>query len=259
MGVPQTEDRARPGPIQALRAVFTGIGRIIMAADRPQAARPGRANGPAATPKWRSLDKTGNVRLLSAEDLEDDEAAGDGDAGSFRAEAEAEAQAEALAEAELAETELLGADLAEGNLAGAELAETQLAETQLAETQVAEAELAEAPGELAATELAEPPAELAEPAVAEAPAELAEPEVAEPPAELAEPAVTGTPAELPEPEAALPLASYDTLSLASIRARLRPLDADQLRVLVNYEQSHAERPEVLGMLERRIEKLETGG
>ena len=251
MGVPQTEDRARPGPIQALRAVFTGIGRIIMAADRPQAARPGRANGPAATPKWRSLDKTGNVRLLSAEDLEDDEAAGDDDAGSFRAEAEAqaEAQAEALAEAELAETELLGADLAEGNLAGAELAETQLAETQLAETQVAEAELAEAPGELAATELAEPPAELAEPAVAEAPAELAEPEVA------------GTPAELAEPEAAaaLPLASYDTLSLASIRARLRPLDADQLRVLVNYEQSHAERPEVLGMLERRIEKLETGG
>ena len=240
MGVPQTEDRARPGPIQALRAVFTGIGRIIMAADRPQAARPGRANGPAATPKWRSLDKTGNVRLLSAEDLEDDEAAGDDDAASFQA----EAQAEALAEAELAETELLGADLAEGNLAGAELAETQLAETQ-----VAEAELAEAPGELAATELAEPPAELAEPAVAEAPAELAEPEVA------------GTPAELAEPEAAaaLPLASYDTLSLASIRARLRPLDADQLRVLVNYEQSHAERPEVLGMLERRIEKLETGG
>jgi hypothetical protein len=235
MGVPQTEDRARPGPIQALRAVFTGIGRIIMAADRPQAARPGRANGPAATPNWRSLDKTGNVRLLSAEDLEDDEAAGDDDAASFQAEAEAEA--EALAEAELAETELLGADLAEGNLAGAELAETQLAETQLAETQVAEAELAEAPGELAATELAEPPAELAEPAVAGTPAELAEPEAA----------------------AALPLASYDTHSLASIRARLRPLDADQLRVLVNYEQSHAERPEVLGMLERRIEKLETGG
>jgi hypothetical protein len=239
MGVPQTEDRARPGPIQALRAVFTGIGRIIMAADRPQAARPGRANGPAATPKWRSLDKTGNVRLLSAEDLEDDEAAGDDDAASF--------QAEALAEAELAETELLGADLAEGNLAGAELAETQLAETQLAETQLAETQLAET--------------QLAEAELAEAPGELAATELAEPPAELAEPAVAGTPAELPEPEAAaaLPLASYDTLSLASIRARLRPLDADQLRVLVNYEQSHAERPEVLGMLERRIEKLETGG
>ena len=244
MGVPQTEDRARPGPIQALRAVFTGIGRIIMAADRPQAARPGRANGPAATPKWRSLDKTGNVRLLSAEDLEDDEAAGDDDAASFQA----EAQAEALAEAELAETELLGADLAEGNLAGAELAETQLAETQLGEAELAEAELA-------ATELAEDPAELAEPAAAEV--ELAEPAAAE----LAEPVAAEAPAELAEPEAAaaLPLASYDTLSLASIRARLRPLDADQLRVLVNYEQSHAERPEVLGMLERRIEKLETGG
>jgi hypothetical protein len=30
-------------------------------------------------------------------------------------------------------------------------------------------------------------------------------------------------------------------------------------VLVAYEVTHAERPDVLGMLERRIEKLETGG
>lgn len=60
------------------------------------------------------------------------------------------------------------------------------------------------------------------------------------------------------PLPALPLANYDDLSLASIRARLRGLDVSQLRVLVGYESKHAERPEVLGMFERRIEKLEAG-
>jgi hypothetical protein len=56
----------------------------------------------------------------------------------------------------------------------------------------------------------------------------------------------------------LPLANYDDLSLASIRARLRGLDVSQLRVLAAYESKNAERPEVLGMFERRIEKLEAG-
>jgi hypothetical protein len=56
----------------------------------------------------------------------------------------------------------------------------------------------------------------------------------------------------------LPLASYDDLSLASIRARLRGLDVSQLRILADYESKNAERPEVLGMFERRISKLEAG-
>jgi hypothetical protein len=180
MGIPQCTDRMRLGPTEALRAVFVGIGRIIMAADRPQADAsrkaaeasdrsgpnenaPSRRNRRAGTatpagPRWRSLDETGNVRLLTADDLDD----GDVLAGQAAVPADAEP-----ADAERAE---------------------------------------DAPG-------------------------------------LVD----------------LPLPSYDTLSLASIRARLRTLDVGQLRVLVNYEQSHAERPEVLGMLERRIEKLETGG
>jgi hypothetical protein len=56
----------------------------------------------------------------------------------------------------------------------------------------------------------------------------------------------------------LPLANYDDLTVASIRARLRGLDVSQLRVLVEYESKNAERPEVLGMFERRISKLEAG-
>ena len=158
MGIPQVPDQLKRAPTLALRAVFAGIGRILMAADRPQAtatttAAPPASNGedrpqatadgpqPAAAPtaepgsRWRSLDQTGNVRLLSAGDSGDDAAS-------------------------------------------------------------------------AASEL--------------------------------------------------PLARYNELSLASIRARLRSLDAGQLRVLVDYERRNAERPEVLGMLERRIEKLEAG-
>lgn len=63
----------------------------------------------------------------------------------------------------------------------------------------------------------------------------------------------------PGPEGAdLPLPNYAGLSLASIRARLRGLDVAQLRVLLDYEAANAERAEVLGMFERRIEKLEAG-
>src|ERR1700722_3257435 len=53
----------------------------------------------------------------------------------------------------------------------------------------------------------------------------------------------------------LPVPSYDELSLPSLRARLRSLDADQLRVLVQYERSHAGRADVVAMFERRLAKL----
>jgi hypothetical protein len=155
MGIGQIPGQLRRAPTLALRVVFAGIGRILMAADRPQAPATSAAQQPTCTTedrqqsaasrpqpaaaandsRWRSLDQTGNVRLLPAQERSDDAA----------------------------------------------------------------------------------PA-------------------------------------MPE----LPLPRYDELSLASIRARLRNLDVDQLRVLANYERKNAERPEVLGMLERRIEKLEAG-
>jgi hypothetical protein len=195
MGIPQIADRMRARPTQALRAVFSGIGRILMAADRPPTMSP--TAPPTAPPNTaasmagqtaraagqarRSLDETGNVRLLSRDDLDD---------GS--------------------------PDLTPHDLT---------------------------------------PHDLTEPAAATA--ELEEPD----PAALAlPPALETAPADEDAGDSAgLPLAGYDRLSLPSIRARLRSLDADQLRVLVAYEVTHAERSDVLGMLERRIEKLETGG
>jgi hypothetical protein len=61
-----------------------------------------------------------------------------------------------------------------------------------------------------------------------------------------------------EEAAALPLPNYDELSIASLRARLRNLSADQLTVLISYEKSHADRAEVITMFERRITKLALG-
>ncbi len=60
------------------------------------------------------------------------------------------------------------------------------------------------------------------------------------------------------PPETLPIPGYDDLTLPSLRARLRTLDAEQLRVLLDYEKSTAGRAEVLTMFERRIAKLETG-
>ena len=57
---------------------------------------------------------------------------------------------------------------------------------------------------------------------------------------------------------ALPLPNYDGLTIASLRARLRNLSADQLAQLVDYEKSHANRADVIQMFERRIAKLAEG-
>jgi hypothetical protein len=55
----------------------------------------------------------------------------------------------------------------------------------------------------------------------------------------------------------LPMPGYDGLSLPSLRSRLRNLDASQLRVLIDYEKTHAGRPDVVTMFERRVVKLES--
>jgi hypothetical protein len=60
----------------------------------------------------------------------------------------------------------------------------------------------------------------------------------------------------PEATAALPLANYDELSVASLRARLRGLSVASLAQLVEYEKDHAARADVISMFERRIAKIE---
>jgi hypothetical protein len=125
--------------------------------------------------------------------------------------------------------------------------------------------------ETAAPEAAAPEAVVVEVDVVEVDVvEVAAPEVVapEPVAVVTEPVVTEpvvvepVVAETAAPEtvvagdaAALPLANYDDLSVASLRARLRNLSADQLGTLIEYEKSHAARADVITMFERRIVKL----
>ena len=80
------------------------------------------------------------------------------------------------------------------------------------------------------------------------------PETAVPETAVPETAVPETVA----PAAELPVPNYDGLSIASLRARLRSLSAPQVAQLLEYEQSHAARADVITMFERRIAKLAEG-
>ena len=99
-----------------------------------------------------------------------------------------------------------------------------------------------------AAAVAEPVA-AAEPAVEPAAAETA-----------AEPATTTEAEAAVEPGlvAALPLANYDELTVASLRARLRNLSNDDITLLVTYEQAHQDRPEVIKMFKNRLIKMTSG-
>jgi hypothetical protein len=66
-------------------------------------------------------------------------------------------------------------------------------------------------------------------------------------------------APVTEPEPDVPLPNYDQLPVASLRARLRNLDAAQVKQLAEYERAHAARADVIAMFERRMAKLEAGG
>jgi hypothetical protein len=56
----------------------------------------------------------------------------------------------------------------------------------------------------------------------------------------------------------LPVPNYDQLSVASLRARLRVLDAGQVQTLLDYENAHESRPAVITLFERRLIKLGEG-
>jgi hypothetical protein len=106
---------------------------------------------------------------------------------------------------------------------------------------------------VAETVAAEPAAEpaTAQPEAAAEPAVVAEPEAAAEPETVAAPES----AAAPETTAELPLANYDELTVASLRARLRNLSNDDLGQLRAYEEAHQNRPEVIKMFQNRLIKM----
>ena len=55
-----------------------------------------------------------------------------------------------------------------------------------------------------------------------------------------------------------PLPGYDDLSFASLRGRLRALDAPTIEAMLAYEKGHARREPVITMFERRLAKISAG-
>jgi outer membrane biosynthesis protein TonB len=103
------------------------------------------------------------------------------------------------------------------------------------------------------------PEPVAEPAVA-----LAEPHPTPAPKPATQPATQPVTAAKPkpvdkEPEPvaadALPVPNYDELTLASVRARLRNLNVEQVSLLRDYERANATRADFNRMYENRIAKL----
>jgi hypothetical protein len=251
-----TTDRIKEAPAQALRAVFAGIGQLLVVADRirkqgndraeagrraggpdretagegasapdsptqasPAQTTPGGASpGPASPVKARrSLDQTGNVRLLYADDLADD----------------LPVPPPAPPPAEPA-TDTAPADVVAADVLPADVTPTDVTPADVTPADVTPADLAPADASAADASAADASAADASGAGAEDAADS-----------------TG--------EAALPVPNYDSLTLPSLRARLRSLDADQLRMLIEYERTHAARADVVAMFERRIAKLAAEG
>lgn len=129
-----------------------------------------------------------------------------------------------------------------------------------------------APDDTATTEEAAAPASTAapEPVAAETPAQpeasapaetvAAEPETSAAPETSTVPEVTTVPetSAAPEVSSELPLANYDELTVASLRARLRNLSNDDLGVLMAYEKASQNRPEVIKMFQNRLIKMTSG-
>jgi hypothetical protein len=240
MPLPQVNDRLKEIPAQALRTVFATIGQLLLAADRLRAKAAGQLSGsgeatatrptdqaPAPAPpppakpakpatparpdegnsRWRSLDKTGNVRVLDGGEEQDDE-----------------------------DVPRVGQAVPEPSPAPVPVAEYTPTEVVPAVSVPAEAEPA-MPQE-------------AEPAQAEPAMQQEARPAMQQEAEPAQPATTAG--------QALPVANYDQLSVASLRARLRVLDAGQVQALLDYENVHESRPAVITMFERRLAKLGEG-
>jgi hypothetical protein len=129
-------------------------------------------------------------------------------------------------------------------------------ETAVPETVVAKTATPEAKPQAAAAETATPETVAPETVVAKTAAPKAKTAApkAKPQAAAAE---TATP-ETGASDAELPLANYDALTVASLRARLRTLTVSQLQILIDYEKAHLGREEVTGMFERRIAKIVAG-
>jgi hypothetical protein len=229
MPIPHTDriktDRIKEAPAVALRAVFAGIGQLLMAVDKLRGQtqekstspdQAGRTGTGAAQPAQQPANGNGNVALLRERS-----------AAAPPAAAKTAAPKRAAPKAAAAKTAT---------------AKTATAKTATAKTAAHKPATAKPK---AAT--AKPKAATAKPAAQRATATRAATAAAPAAAEPTPPAAAAQ---------AAPIPGYDGLSVPSLRARLRGLDAADVQSLLAYEKTHAQRGDVITMFERRLAKIE---
>jgi hypothetical protein len=207
MPIPQVTDRIKEAPAVVLRAVFAGIGQVLMAVDKiraqmEQAASPAEADqkAPGAAEPAGRPDETSNVTVLR--------------------------------------------------------------ERTTATSTTAPRPAAAPAGTAAARTAAAAPKTATTPKPAAAPKSATAPKPATAAGQAAPETGSATPAAAkPAPPAAAaaqaaPIPGYADLSIASLRARLRGLDADGVRALLAYEKATTHRDDVITMFERRLSKIE---
>jgi hypothetical protein len=222
MPIPQVTDRIKEVPAVVLRAVFAGIGQVLMAVDKiraqmEQASSPAEADqkSPGAAQPPGRPDETGNVTVLR----------------------------------ERTATTSTTAPRPAAAPADASGARTAAAAAKPATTPTpAAAKPATAPKPPAAKPATAPKPPAAKPATAH---RQAVPEAGSATPAAAKPAPRASAAAQ-----AAPIPGYADLSIASLRARLRGLDADGVRALLAYENATAHRDDVITMFERRLSKIE---
>ena len=221
MSVPQMKE----GPASMLRAMFAGFGSLLSPKDKRRSKRAAEAPADAGAPAPQAAAPQAPApEAVAPETVAEPVPAAEPEtvvAETVVAETTAEPETAAEPEAVVVETVVVVADVVETVVVEADVVEAVVVEADVVEAVVVEA---------AATEVTAEPETVAD--VAETTAET-------------------------EAASALPLANYDELSVASLRARLRNLSVLQLTQLIGYEKGHAGRADVIAMFERRIAKVES--
>lgn len=233
MPLPQVNERIKEVPAQALRAVFAGIGQVLLVADKIRNRTVQQISGTAAV--------AAPPGQAPASEPATEPAAG---AGEPAGRAEPPSQAEPAEPAEPAGR----AEPAAGSSRWRSLDETGNVRL-ITDGDRAAAAPASVPAPPASAAPAAPVIEEA-PAADEAPAaKVAADEVPAPPQ-----ASAAADTDVAE-QGGLPLSNYDELTIASLRARLRVLSVAQITTLLEYERAAQARPAVITMFERRLDKL----
>ena len=266
MPIPQVTDRLKEAPAVVLRAVFAGIGQLLMAADKIRAqmqeqaaSAPTGQKGPGdAQAARRPADEASNVTRLHdrpAPAAARAAAARTGAAETWPAAAATTTSAAKKATAtEAAATKAPAPKTAAPKTAAPDTAAPKPAAAKTATPKTAGTKPAEPKATTA--KAAAPRTEAPKPAAPKATAPRLS--AAEGRRSAPEPAAAKPATPAPSAAQAAPIPGYDDLSIASLRARLRGLDAAEVQALLAYEKANAHRDDVITMFERRISKIENG-